>query len=1319
MKEKPFNAQRPSVTGPGTGRRVSLYHVGWVVLPALIFGCLTTSSYADDRDLLEGWRAKPNVFVILDSGVEMTHDVPTSSLVFPAGADDDGRFANFMERIYGADVLRRRLGPDFRSVLERGSKLHQAKSALREVVDRGTGLNLGFSFFEDESRAAARVKFIYRVGENQLPMLDGSMPGDPIRMGLKGVDGANGETGAHLRFRYGETGDEVFVARSDPFESNRGTGSLPEDGDLRLVSFLVDTGGQGVPRPWAALPMRERRRGHLFYHPAFDFDALPADGWIQSGLLGSRSWRDVAPHLGIDITGDGWREDLRRTVVGAIERHPIGRRDLVVMERYEVFRSRVGWVAALKVDCPVCPAARITEVHYSQHIVSFDDDSKVSDSSSGGSPMCRGFVNGDDPISPIVGLSLPDSITGETVDNRETIQSFLGPQTAPVFFFPSRPESRTLPSHRDYYLPLTETVAAKGNRPLAESLREAHYYFSRSINQWDDPLKRCREDFIIVVTDGGESCEEPEAVCSAAFDLAEVPVYVVLLSDTLDQSVPPSLDCIGPMTGGRLYVVQSEDEVVSALEDIVRDIEQRSRAFVSLVAPPGGSEDRPVFLAKFTPRRGRSIWEGHVQAYSADSLAGMSNGGSLDETEALWDAGDVLAKRWDWGDVLTPSPFGRSTDPRAMYFGVEDGGSWRGCHFAYPGDGPRFFDQRLELGSLLFGRWPEAVEDEHAEDRARLRNTVDFVRGVAVGVDGDGQALTLRDPDIYGWCAAGTGRGSRKCETGEQSQGLEKLGDIYHSRPQVMAYPSCPSCYWTDFHGYREFFSRHRHRRSVLFVGADDGAMHAFDAGIWDPGRGEDAGPHYDVGSGRELFAWVPRSVMGVFPALAGTSSHRWTVDGTPSIADVWIYPDGPSGSEREWRTVLLWGQRRGGRSYVCLDVTEPDPLDEEDERSDGGRTSGSVPSPSVLRDAGCRIGKGDNHCSFPWPLLRWEFTDDSDEDQNGAPDLGSTWSRPAVSFARVVRGGMVEERMIAFFGGGQGEVSPAGFFDGISGNFIYGLDVETGKIVFKSVVDGMVPGDVQLLDYDSDGFAEHVFFGTTNGRVYRVDLESPGILDTTTGRVESWRPSIIFSAGPDQPFFMRPTLVPAFVDFEGNAHLAVLIGSGNRDDLLDENPVAHRFYAFQVQDGGSLSEEDLVGLNPWSSALDVPLLGLGGGNGWYLKLESRGRWEKVVTPALAREGTIVFSTFSPNGGYGSGDEACGPGGLAKTYRVRLSNGNSLPGEDRFEAHSQPTVFVGDSQLFVDSAGSIRVFQVSDDLKLKESLPPSPVSVSLVDWREE
>ncbi len=291
-------------------------------IAVVVFGCMVTSSGADDRNLLDGWRAKPNVLVILGSGASMASDGSSSSLQFPARDDDDGRYAAFMERVYGADVLSQSVGPNFREVLGRGSKMHQVKGALLQLMDRGSAYNLGFSYFETQVSGPVHLNFIYTVGEDQLEMLDGSLPGDPLLMG-KAVQGRV-EEASFYPVRYGENGEEIFVAGPDPFGTNRGSAAVPRDGDLRLVSFLVDGSGASAIRPWAEISIDERRRRRLFFFPSFDFDELPTQGWIRQGLLGLRPWQDVALKLGFEITDDMWREDLRRRVVTEIQNHPIG-----------------------------------------------------------------------------------------------------------------------------------------------------------------------------------------------------------------------------------------------------------------------------------------------------------------------------------------------------------------------------------------------------------------------------------------------------------------------------------------------------------------------------------------------------------------------------------------------------------------------------------------------------------------------------------------------------------------------------------------------------------------------------------------------------------------------------------------------------------------------------------------------------------------------------------------------------------------------------------------------------------------------------------
>src|SRR5258707_3042549 len=97
--------------------------------------------------------------------------------------------------------------------------------------------------------------------------------------------------------------------------------------------------------------------------------------------------------------------------------------------------------------------------------------------------------------------------------------------------------------------------------------------------------------------------------------------------------------------------------------------------------------------------------------------------------------------------------------------------------------------------------------------------------------------------------------------------GALKLGDIFHSNPQLVGEPENVFYYQSNLHGYQGFFTKHQHRRRVLFAGANDGLLHAFDVGVWDRDTTVCTGglAHcYDFGTGAELFAYVPRGIMQV-----------------------------------------------------------------------------------------------------------------------------------------------------------------------------------------------------------------------------------------------------------------------------------------------------------------------------------------------------------------------------------------------------------------------------------------------------------------------
>lgn len=88
--------------------------------------------------------------------------------------------------------------------------------------------------------------------------------------------------------------------------------------------------------------------------------------------------------------------------------------------------------------------------------------------------------------------------------------------------------------------------------------------------------------------------------------------------------------------------------------------------------------------------------------------------------------------------------------------------------------------------------------------------------------------------------------------------------------------------------------------RNMLYVGANDGMLHAFDAA-----------------DGKELFAYVPAGVgMSALKTLSLTSySHRYFVDGPVAVS---------SRAQTNGRNVLIGALGRGGKGVFALDVTNP-----------------------------------------------------------------------------------------------------------------------------------------------------------------------------------------------------------------------------------------------------------------------------------------------------------------------------------------------------------------------------------------------------------
>jgi type IV pilus assembly protein PilY1 len=149
-------------------------------------------------------------------------------------------------------------------------------------------------------------------------------------------------------------------------------------------------------------------------------------------------------------------------------------------------------------------------------------------------------------------------------------------------------------------------------------------------------------------------------------------------------------------------------------------------------------------------------------------------------------------------------------------------------------------------------------------------------------------------------------RGDRFLETqygGPMRQRSSRLGGIVNANLWHTGRPLRPAF---DHAGHADFRSREATRRPMLYAGANDGMLHAFDAS-----------------TGAERLAYVPQAAYAALRAYTlPPYTHRYSVDGHPFTGDADLRTGG--GTQPQWRTVLVSGLAGGGRGYFVLDVTDP-----------------------------------------------------------------------------------------------------------------------------------------------------------------------------------------------------------------------------------------------------------------------------------------------------------------------------------------------------------------------------------------------------------
>lgn len=490
----------------------------------------------------------------------------------------------------------------------------------------------------------------------------------------------------------------------------------------------------------------------------------------------------------------------------------------------------------------------------------------------------------------------------------------------------------------------------------------------------------------------------------------------------------------------------------------------------------------------------------------------------------------------------------------------------------------------------------------------------------------DQRALLDRNPAQVDLGSDGLGelrlaylRGDRSLEAGHPKgvfrQRASLLADAIHS---TLVFVGAPAAGVQGGSAYADFLQQHAARRRTVYLGANDGMLHAFDAG-----------------DGTEVFAYVPNALMGALNQLTRLAfTHRAYVDGGATAAEVRVADD--------WKTVLVSGMGGGAQGVFALDVSDPDHFAD----------SGAV----------------------------WEFTDEDDPAMGNllaAPGIGKfrIGRRDGVTAYRYFA--VLTSGLNNYVDDGKGR-----FIARAAGAlFLLALDKPAGQAWKRGVnyyrLETTVPDPAAAhalgaptLVTGGDGAVAYIYMGDLQGNLWCVDVTGATGWYGGKGTAPARRLVFVARDGEGQ---RQPITGQVRVAFAPDGGYLILFGTGKFIEQADNLPPSFRpqsFYAVRDMPdstpnplGGrsTLAARELRNFEGQRQPLRLSgepfsYTGPQARQGWYLDFPDTAQTgERSVSNPVLAAGKVFFNTLLP--GMAS---ASGPG--ARSYAVDSLTGLSFDG---------------------------------------------------------
>ncbi|MCO5398438.1 pilus assembly protein [Ralstonia soli] len=765
----------------------------------------------------------------------------------------------------------------------------------------------------------------------------------------------------------------------------------------------------------------------------------------------------------------------------------------------------------------------------------------------------------------------------------------------------------------DYLAPETNSASAASGHsqleiknsavytPLSGSLQTAKSYFGGSQSGYSTPVSQtCQKNFVLLATDGNPTGKTDGSMWAmsdqqstynantgqwtfskAANDVFsqvtalrstsikgygspfDIQTYVVGMGSTVAN--PASVAVLNQMAKlggtGNAYLASDSATLQQSFQSIAADITSKVAAAsaVSLNAGSWGT-GTALYQAKFSS----GDWSGQLLAYAINADGSLGS--------QLWDAGkQINAQNWDTGrQILTYKP--------SAALGA------RGIPFRWPvvPASPTSTELDAAQSTKLNYNANQTTNDGYGAQR------VSYLRGNTAN-----EANT---------CPS--------CTPSFRNRPTSRLGDIVHSSPNYVGAPAFNYPDNFESASYSAFASTWSKRTPMIYVGANDGMLHAINAT-----------------TGNEVMGYVPAAVYSNLSTLTAPAySHQYFVDGAITVGDAFY--------KSAWHTMLAGALAAGGQGIFALDVTDPSKFSEST-------------ASQIARWEFTDANDADMGYSFGQPLIvktnngRWSVIVANGYNSTQGDGAASTTGH-AVLFVLDAETGAITAKIDTKAGTTS---SP----NGLSGP----IAVDTnGDGIADVVYAGDLAGNMWKFDLSSTTVSNwSVAYGTS---------ASPQPLFSTGGQPITMRPDVTKN---QQGNYLVVFGTGQYLATNDNATTAGQTFYG----IIDKGAAVGGVSSLQQQsvlgtatgtDGNTYRiSTHAVG----KATLDAPETGdnaisLGSYNstklGWYINLPTSG--ERAVTDATIRSGRVIFNTVIPS------NAVCSAGGTGWVMELDVFTGNRL-----------------------------------------------------------